>query len=357
MRGTPGIAARCSTRSRGGVNVEAIAQGCRVQSHSPSRSTTAWPRYRALHAVVAAAMKARSSTRRATGPASVAPQPRIRLPRRGVGRSGDVSSPASRRGITLEGRRSRTPEIPPATRRRGAACVLETRTEAGIRSLPGLSLRAEEGRRSRAGSALGLVARGLRSRARAGHLRQAALRAVLVGERGRRSWHSDNVPFALGGLLRAVPRTTEAPRCRWRSPVQNLRLVLVHPSWGCPAESRGASQEIPVGVHVAQSAALARLVALFPRISASWARPSTPTISWSRSGPRSFAATRRDQALRKAGALGVALAGAGPSSSPSRATRAPPGPAAGVEGFGLASVEATSRVHLVDNLGARSIDR
>ncbi|MBL8114352.1 MAG: homoserine kinase [Acidobacteria bacterium] len=280
------------------------------------------------------------------------------------------------KGITLEkvsGDRGRLPKDPARnTAAVAAACVLEDARRAGLRGLPpGLTLELRKGLPLASG--LGSSAASAVAGAYAAALvlgisdKRKLLRAVLVGEHAADgSWHGDNAfPSLLGGLL-LVPSSNPlrlSPRPVPLPVPENLRLVLVHPELELPtAESRAVlPKEIPMGVHVAQSAALARLVAALFRgdVRELGRAVSSDDLVEPRRAPlvRGYASATR--ALRKAGALGVALAGAGPSLVAIAESDAGAAGmcAAGIEGFKASSVEATSRVHRVDTLGARSIDR
>jgi homoserine kinase len=192
------------------------------------------------------------------------------------------------------------------------------------------------------------------------------LRAVLLAEHAADGgWHGDNAfPSLLGGI-RLVPSSDPGgPLVAISLPVPpRLRHVLVHAAH--VLASRGARRvlprRVPLAEHVRHGAAFAGLVAALHSgdLAAAGRFAGSDRIVEPARTPlvRGYAGVRR--AMEEAGALGVALAGAGPSlvalagsvASAAKIARA------AVAAFRAAGVEAEARVHRIDRLGARRVGR
>lgn len=193
----------------------------------------------------------------------------------------------------------------------------------------------------------------------------ALLRAVLVAENAADgSWHGDNAFAALLGGIVLVPQSNPYRKLRAiRLPVpEGLRLVIVHPDLELEtAEARRALPRlVSLSDHVRQSAALAELVTALHRgdlVAAGRCVSSDRIVEPARAPlvPGHSAVTR---AMKRAGALGVALAGSGPSLLALSADG--PRPAriakAAVEAWRAEGVAATAEVHRVDRVGAREVE-
>ncbi len=188
------------------------------------------------------------------------------------------------------------------------------------------------------------------------------LRAVLVAENAADgSWHGDNAFAALLGGIVLVPRSDPYHRLRAVPlPVpERLRLVIVHPDLELEtAESRRVLPRlISLSDHVRQGAAFAELVAALHSgdLAAAGRCVSSDRIVEPARSPLVPGHATVTRAMRKAGAFGVALAGAGPSllavtaegSKPARIAQA------AVEAWKAEGVDAVAAVHRVDTLGAR----
>jgi homoserine kinase len=192
------------------------------------------------------------------------------------------------------------------------------------------------------------------------------LRAVLLAEHAADGgWHGDNAfPSLLGGIRLVPSSDPDGPLEAIALPVPpRLRFVLVHPDLELP--TRRARRVLPRRVtleeHIRHGAAFAGLVAALHSgdLAAAGRFAASDRIVEPARSPlvRGYAAVRR--AMEEAGALGVVLAGAGPSlvalagSMASAARIAVAGEAA----FRAAGVAADARVHRVDPLGARRVRR
>lgn len=188
------------------------------------------------------------------------------------------------------------------------------------------------------------------------------LAAVLMAEHAADgSWHGDNAfSSLLGGLLLVPPmrggRVT-APRSL---PVpESLRLVLVRPALALPTrEARAAlPREVSLAAHVAHAGALAALIDALHRgdVAAVGRAVSSDRIvetARARLVPGHAEVTR---AVRRAGAFGCALAGAGPSVlaiTDNDESGREIGSLA-VEAWRAVGVAARARVHRVDPEGAK----
>jgi homoserine kinase len=192
------------------------------------------------------------------------------------------------------------------------------------------------------------------------------LRAVLLAEHAADGgWHGDNVfPSLLGGI-RLVPWSDpDGPLAAISLPIPpRLRLVLVCPGLELPTRRarRVLPRRVTLADHVRNAAAFAGLVAALHSgdVDAVGRFAASDRIVETARSPlvRGYAAVRR--AMKEAGALGVVLAGAGPSlvalagSTVSAAEIARTGAAA----FRAVGVAAEARVHRVDRLGARRVRR
>jgi homoserine kinase len=188
------------------------------------------------------------------------------------------------------------------------------------------------------------------------------LRAVLLAEHAADgSWHSDNAFASLLGGLLLVPGSRPGSVVRSIPlPVpERLRLVLAVPALRLATSvSRSVlPADVPLGVHVAHAAALASLVDALHR--GDLARVGR-CVGSDRIVERARAPLVRGHAavtaaMRRAGALGCALAGAGPS-----ILAVVDGDGAGAEvgraaesAWRAAGVACHARVHRVDPEGAR----
>ncbi|MEO6327201.1 MAG: homoserine kinase, partial [Thermoanaerobaculia bacterium] len=177
------------------------------------------------------------------------------------------------------------------------------------------------------------------------------------------AWHGDNGFAALlGGFVLvedSSPRTTTMPVAL---PFPgSLRLVLVHPGLELPTkESRAVlPRSVTLGEHVRCAAALASLISALYRgdLEAFGRAVTSDALVEPARAPlvRGYAAVTA--AMREAGALGWALAGAGPSLM--AVTQEGPLPLRigkkAVAAFRRAGVEATASVHRIDSLGTRLV--
>lgn len=192
------------------------------------------------------------------------------------------------------------------------------------------------------------------------------LRAVLVAEHAADgAWHGDNVFPALLGGLQLVPGSDPArPLLSVGLPVPaRLRLVLIRPELEVATRDsrRVLPRRVPLRDHVRNAAAFAGLVVALGAgdLAAAGRYVSSDLVVEPARAPLvpGYAGVR--SAMERAGALGVALAGAGPSllalctagAAPARVAEA------GEEAFRRAGVAATARVHRVDTRGARAVRR
>lgn len=190
------------------------------------------------------------------------------------------------------------------------------------------------------------------------------LRAVLVAENAADgAWHGDNAFASLLGGIVLVPSSDPRGSLRPVSlPVPSgLRFVLVHPALELPtAESRSVlPRAVPLGEQVRQGAAFAALVASLhagdlkgfgqwvsaDRIVEPARAPLVP----------GYAAVMR--AMRRAGAYGVALAGAGPTLLAVSEEGARPDAIAkaAVAAWKAEGIAADAAVHRIDVAGARQV--
>ena len=190
------------------------------------------------------------------------------------------------------------------------------------------------------------------------------LRAALAGEHAADgSWHGDNVFASLLGGLRLVPTSNPAgPLSALALPVPpRLRFVLVHPD--LELTTRQARRVLPRRVtladHVRNGAAFAGLVAALHSgdLAAAGRFAASDTIVEPVRAPlvRGYAAVRR--AMEEAGALGVAVAGAGPSLLALCPAGVPAArvAAAAETAFRREGIAAAARVHRADMRGARVV--
>ena len=190
------------------------------------------------------------------------------------------------------------------------------------------------------------------------------LRAALLAEHAADGgWHGDNVFPALLGGIQFVPSSDPtrplAPIAISAPP--RLRLVLVRPELEVATREarRVLPRRVPLHDHVRNAAAFAGLVVALGAgdLAAAGRFISSDLIVEPARAPLVpfYAAVR--SAMEKAGALGVALAGAGPSlmavssAGPVAARVA----AAAEAAFRRAGVSASSRVHRIDLRGARTV--
>ncbi|MCC6129949.1 MAG: homoserine kinase [Acidobacteria bacterium] len=263
------------------------------------------------------------------------------------------------------GRLPREPERNTATA--GAAAVLAS-LEPAHHAVPGIEIDLKKGLPLSSGlgsSAASGVAGALAAAALLGiEDKRRLLRAVLIAENvADGSWHGDNA-FAclLGGIVLVPSSDPDSALEAFSIPVpHDLRLVLVHPELElATAESRRAlPKTVSLGDQVQQGAAFAGLVAalhsgdlelagkfvLSDRIIEPARAPLVP----------GYAAVT--SAMREAGALGICLAGAGPSlMAISRASQNPRSIAeAAVSAWKNAGIESTASIHTIDREGARLI--
>ena len=268
--------------------------------------------------------------------------------------------------VSVKGDRGRLPKDP----ERNTASVAATQVLALARKLGhrarGLDLELEKGLPLASG--LGSSAASAVAGAWAAALvlgiedKRDLLRAVLVAENAADgSWHGDNAFAALLGGIVLVPRSDPYRRLRAVSlPVpEGLRLVIVHPD--LELETAEARRVLPrlvsLSDHVRHGAAFAELVsALYTgNLAAAGRCVSSDRIVESARSPLVPGHAAVTRAMKKAGALGVALAGAGPSLLALSADG--PRPAkiarAAVEAWKASGVEAAAEVHRVDPRGAR----
>ncbi len=190
------------------------------------------------------------------------------------------------------------------------------------------------------------------------------LEAVLLGEKtADGAWHGDNAFASLMGGIVLVP--TSNPKKYLRVvplPVPaRLRLVLAHPSLELStAESRRVlPKSVSMGLQVSQGAAFAELIsALFTGdLKRAGQCISSDQIVEPARAPLVPGYDAVTAAMRESGALGIALAGAGPTIM----ALSEDGPDAGrisraaVAAWKAEGVEATARVHCIDMQGAREI--
>jgi len=188
------------------------------------------------------------------------------------------------------------------------------------------------------------------------------LRAVLSAEHAADgAWHGDNAFASLLGGLLLVPSSDPRGRLEpvpLRYP-DRLRLVLVHPRLELTTRvsRRVLPRRISLDDHVRGAAAFAGLVASLAAgdLAAAGRFLSSDRIvepARSRLVPAHAVVI---EAMRRAGACGCALAGAGPALM----ALSEAGPVAeevaraGRAAFARAGVEATARVHRIDRRGAR----
>lgn len=270
--------------------------------------------------------------------------------------------------VEVKGDRGRLPLDPERnTASVAAAFVLEAAVAAGRATLrTGVELALEKGLPLASG--LGSSAASAAAGAKAAALllgetrKRVLLEAVLRGENAADgSWHGDN-GFAsiLGGLV-LVPSSDPSD---FVPPVSlpvppGLRLVLVHPDAELETKDarRVLPREVPLSEATRQAAALGALVDALHRGDLAAAG------AWMR-GDRIAEPRRRalvpgwdevTAAMRKAGALGWTLAGAGPTilalseegNAPARVAKA------AAKAFRAIGVEADASVHAVSPRGAR----
>ena len=250
-----------------------------------------------------------------------------------------------------------------------AAWVLEAAVAAG-RATPrtGIELSLEKGLPLASG--LGSSAASAAAGAKAAALllgetrKRILLEAVLRGEHAADgSWHGDN-GFAsiLGGLV-LVPSSDPSD---FASPISlpvppGLRLVLVHPDAELETKDarRVLPREIPLSEATRQAAALAALVDALHRsdLAAAGAWMRSDRIAEPRRRSLVPGWDEVTAAMKKAGALGWALAGAGPTIL--ALSEDGPAPAkiakAAEKAYRALGVEAEASVHAVSPRGARQV--
>lgn len=268
-----------------------------------------------------------------------------------------------------DGRLPREPALNTASVAAAAVLELFAATSEGA-AVPGLELGLEKGLplASGLGSSAASAVAGALAAAALLHIddRLRLLRAVLMGEHAADgSWHGDNVYASLLGGIVLVPSSDPL---RLQNPIslpvpEGLRLVLVHPELELPtAEARRVlPRAVELSEHVKHAAAFAQLVAaLFQGDLASAGRAvSADRIVETARAPLVPGHAAVVRAMEKAGALGCALAGAGPSIM--ALTEEGPLPEAiaraGVRAFREAGLAATARVHKIEKRGARILGR
>jgi homoserine kinase len=193
--------------------------------------------------------------------------------------------------------------------------------------------------------------------------RERLLTAVLEGEHAADgAWHGDNGFASLFGGIVLVPSSDpdrpEAVPLRFPA---RLRLVLVQPALELPTRRsrRALPRTVPLSVHVTHAAAFARLVTALSRgdLGAAGRSIDADRIVEPARAPLVPGHAAVTAAMRRAGALGCALAGAGPSlvalseagPAPERIARA------AVRAWKREGILATARVHRVDTKGARRL--
>jgi homoserine kinase len=279
-----------------------------------------------------------------------------------------VAHRSRRRGIrivSIEGDDGRLPLDPEKNTASVAACgVLEMARGAGssvngidLEIVKGLPLESGLGSSAASAAAGGWAAAlllGIRDRRR-------ILLPVLEGEKAADgSWHGDNVFAALlGGIVLVPSSRPEWPlRPVLLSYPERLRLILVHPDLELKtSESRKVlPREILLGTHVRQAAALATLVISLAAGDLEEAGRSvdTDTIVEPARAPLIPGHAAVTRAMRKAGAFGCAIAGAGPSllALSEEGPRADAIAKAAVAAWKAEGIRATARVHRVDDQGA-----
>lgn len=195
--------------------------------------------------------------------------------------------------------------------------------------------------------------------------KKALLRPVLVAENAADgAWHGDNAFASLLGGIVLVPSSD--PRAALRPvalPVPSgLRFVLVHPELELPtAEARSVlPRAVSLGEQVRQGAAFAALVAALHaadlKTFGQWV--SSDRIVEPARAPLvpGYAAVMR--AMRRAGAYGVSLAGAGPTLLAVSEEGARPAAIAraAVAAWKAEGIRADARVHRIDVAGARQVE-
>lgn len=194
--------------------------------------------------------------------------------------------------------------------------------------------------------------------------KKALLRPVLVAENAADgAWHGDNAFSSLLGGIVLVPSSDPRGALRPVSlPVPSgLRFVLVHPELELPtAEARSVlPRSVLLGEQVKQGAAFAALVAALHaadlKTFGQWV--SSDRIVEPARAPLvpGYAAVMR--AMRRAGAYGVALAGAGPTllAVSEQGARPETIAKAAVAAWAAEGIRAEARVHHIDVAGARQV--
>ena len=283
-----------------------------------------------------------------------------------------IARPSRRKGVrvvSISGDGGKLPRDPERNTASVAAAEVLAIAQKGGSSVLGIDLEIEKGLPLESGlgsSAASAAAGGFAAALLLGVTnRQKVLRAVLLGEHAADgSWHGDNV-FAslLGGLVLVPSSRPDGPLRPVILPVpKELRLVLVHPDLTLKtSESRKVlPSQVPLGTSVRQAAAFASLVAALAAgdlPAAGRAIDADAIIEPARAKliPGHAAVTK---AMRKAGAFGCAIAGAGPSllalsddSSRSREVAH-----AAVVAWKAEGIQATGAVYEIDQNGARELD-
>jgi homoserine kinase len=282
-----------------------------------------------------------------------------------------VARPSRRKGVrvvSITGDGGRLPRDPERNTASVAAAEILSLARKGGSSLLGIDLEIEKGLPLESGlgsSAASAAAGGYAALLLAGIAdKKKALRAALLGEHAADgSWHGDNV-FAslLGGLVLVPSSRPEGPLRPVVLPVpEGLRLVLIHPDLTLKtSESRKVlPAEVSLAQSVRQGAAFASLVAALAAgdlKAAGRAIDSDAIVEPARAKliPGHAAVTR---AMRRAGAYGCAIAGAGPSllALSDDSGRSRDVAHAAVAAWKAEGVNATGAVYEIDRAGARHL--
>jgi homoserine kinase len=282
-----------------------------------------------------------------------------------------VARRSRRRGIrilSIEGDGGRLPLDPEKNTASVAARGVLDLARAGGSSVAGIELEIVKGLPLESGlgsSAASAAAGGMAAALLLGiRDRRKILLPVLEGENAADgSWHGDNV-FAslLGGLVLVPSSRPERPLRPVALPFPaRLRLVLVHPDLSLrTSESRKVlPREVSLGAHVRQAAALATLVAALGSgdLKAAGRAVDSDTIVEPARAPLIPGHAAVTRAMRKAGAFGCAIAGAGPSllALSEEGPRAAAIAEAAVAAWKAEGISATAAVHHVDPRGAREL--
>ena len=282
-----------------------------------------------------------------------------------------VARPSRRKGVrvvSISGDGGKLPTDPERNTAAVAAAEVLALARKGGSPLVGIDLEIEKGLPLESGlgsSAASAAAGGFAAALLAGIAdRRRVLRAVLLGEHAADgSWHGDNVFAALlGGLVLVPSSRPDAPLRPVVLPVpKGLRLVLIHPDLTLKtSESRKVlPAQVPLATSVRQGAAFACLVAALAAgdlKAAGRAVDADAIVEPLRAKliPGHAAVTR---AMRKAGAFGCAIAGAGPSllALSDDSPRSRDVARAAVAAWKAEGVKATGTVFEIDRAGAREV--